>query len=391
MRNMFLAVWRLISVMAAIVWNGGGNVAGQAQVGVSRRIRSMIFMAWMAVVMPAALFVLGMIVGGVGELAHSPGTVYVARFILALGAFAGATLAFTLCIRGGLYKFILDLGVKAAQAVVDSALILGGVSVPPPVVTPAQVQTGFQVALGWATWFTAACLYAAVIPVYRNPVMSLVAGTVMLGLAGTMAAGWFNGPWARRLVTIGMAGVGLFATLVIVAPGATSAATSRLWDASEWIGVRGERASQLAEVDRNASRAETVSDAVLLDRIRARQAAIRQHVIDGDCVGAFCTNAERVEYFELEQQAEAISSRTFRQAPEPPSPPPPPPTAPASVPPAPLGAANLAPPPPPPVAPAGGIKVVPSGHRHHHRPDGDADDNAAAWARADAILRQSGH
>ena len=386
MRNMFLAVWRLISVMAAIVWNGGGNIAGQAQVGVSRRIQAMIFMAWMAVVMPAALFVLGMIVGGVGELAHSSGTVYVARFILALGAFAGATLAFTLCIRGGLYKLV----VKAAQAVVDSALILGGVSVPPPVVTPAQVETGFQVALGWATWFTAACLYAAVIPVYRNPVMSLVAGTVMLGLAGTMSAGWFNGPWARRLVTIGMVGVGVIATLVLIAPGATGALASRLWDGSEWLGVRGERASQLAEVGRQADRSRAVLDADRVRQIRADQQAILGRAKTRSCRELFCSEADRDEYNRLGRLAEQIQEQAYSQAPEPP--PPPPPTAPAPVPPAPLGAANLAPPPPPPVAPAGGTKVVPSGHRHHRRPDGDADDNAAAaWARADAILRRSGH
>jgi hypothetical protein len=89
----------------------------------------------------------------------------------------------------------------------------------------------------------------------------------------------------------------------------------RGWTASLVDGATswGDRHNRVVEVERAATEREAVQDAQRLDLIRARQAEIRQRVLDDNCSGAFCSPEDRDEYRRLQREADRLLEGTMRE------------------------------------------------------------------------------
>ncbi|MBU0625628.1 hypothetical protein KKF05_04775 [Patescibacteria group bacterium] len=197
-------------------------------------------------------------------------------------------------------------------------------------------------------------------PVYRSITLAMLLVGALLLMAAIMSACWNNSPWPRRILTI--FAVCAISGLIFQLSAPSAYHSIRNWTVSLVDGVTswGDRQNRVVEVEREAVEREDVQDAQRLDIVRARQAEIRQRVLDENCTGAFCTPEDRDEYRRLQREAEQLIAGTRRDS-EPPTPTKAPAVQPAPSPRA-AGASHL--PPPPPVDRSGDAA---SSRRHRPR------------------------
>jgi hypothetical protein len=176
---------------------------------------------------------------------------------------------------------------------------------------------------GITTWLTVVWLYVMIFPVWRNLDVTAVVIVCIIFFSGVMSSRWFDGPWARRLVTLSVLTTFVFGTLWMVSPSFVRSIKDKVNSYVGNVAEKQERRESLNEVQTTAMRAATEQDKVLLLTLTERQKQLRRRAIEL-CGGKLCSVQEAKEYRQIEEDRRRINEGTYwqQQAVDEPVPPP---------------------------------------------------------------------
>jgi len=235
----------------------------------------------LAILLPLALLILGVSLGALGEALDSSGTVSTGQGFIVVGAFLASMLLGFVLVRASVLGYVMVAGSKLAS-VAFSAF---------PGLETEEVKNAARKLSGFMAFITGACLYAQVVPIWRAVGVSLIAATSMLGLAYVMAAGWYNGKWAKVALTSFMLLSLGFSTARIASP---------------------RFARGLAEFNQRHLGPDRMNDTDgrLLRRFAEERDAIRRRAVD-DCGGRYCSEADARRISDLEQNIARLQNGTY--------------------------------------------------------------------------------
>lgn len=237
----------------------------------------------LAVLLPLLLLILGVGLGALGESLDSVGTIGTGQGLIVVGAFLASLLLGFVLVRATVLGYVLVAGSKIGRLAFDAF---------PGLETPEVKEAARKLSATMA-FITGACLYAQVVPIWRAVGISLIAATSMLGLAYVMAAGWYNGKWARVALTSFMLLSLAFSTARIASPRFARAVA--------------EYNQRMLGSDRLAD-----TDARLLRRFVEERDAIRRRAVDtASCGGRYCTEADRLRVEELDRAIGQLQNGTY--------------------------------------------------------------------------------
>lgn len=235
----------------------------------------------LSILFPVALLVIGVGLGALGESLDSTGVISTGQGFIVVGSFAASLLMAFVLIRATVLAYVLVAASKFASKALE---------IFPDLKSTEITETARKLAGGMA-FITGACLYAQVVPVWRAVGISLIAATSMLGLAYVMAAGWYNGKWAKvaltSLILLSLA----FSTARIASPRFARAVA--------------EYNQRMLGSDRlNAT------DDRLYRRFVTERDEIRTRAVD-QCGGRYCNEADARRVAELEQHIARLQNGTY--------------------------------------------------------------------------------
>ncbi|MFH1047911.1 MAG: hypothetical protein V1738_06435 [Patescibacteria group bacterium] len=296
---------RMGSALAGIASFLGRNAATWTAKEIEERWDGLKSLLAFSILVPAALFLIGLVIGRIGVGLDVSWMQVVAKGTFALGSFLGALLVTYLWAKLMIYGHGGTLLSEGIGSLHDRF----------PVINRARVDRFLVWLRSWTTWFIGALLIFTYVPVYRSVIAALLLASALLLMASIMSSAWNNSPWPRRLLT-------LFATGAIVGQIWSLSFPDSYGAAMRWTGstVDGmtswsDRENRLATVARQATERENVQDAQLMEIKLARQAEIREQVIRENCLGAFCSDEDRAEYFRLEREISALRAGNAREQP----------------------------------------------------------------------------
>lgn len=300
-----------------IVWLFVAGTAGDIIHEGKEVVRSMKILLIFSILCPVALHAVGLTLGALGDHYNVDGLVSAGRSFLIVAALIAVVLATWVVIRANVYAFILLAASKAAGAAFEIF----------PDLETEQVKSVARKLSGCIAWLAGVCVYTQFIPIYRSVGIWLITVTILFGLANMMAAGWFNGKWAR---------ISLLVFLLLSLVCTTSyALSSRFARAVSSYGDNVLGPARMTDTDRG-----------LLERLNREREEMRRAAAERNCRGYCSDQLQRVG--EIERDIAALQNGTYWSsatsvAPAS-SPVPPPSVRPGSV----TGTAAL---PPPPVVP----------------------------------------
>jgi hypothetical protein len=163
-----------------------------------------------------------------------------------------------------------------------------------------------------------------IFPVWRNLDVTAVVIVCIIFFSGVMSSRWFDGPWARRLVTLSVLTIFIFGTLWMVSPSFVRSIKDKVNSYVGNVAEKQERRETLKEVQVTATKAATEQDKELLQKLAERQKHLRRRAIEL-CGGKLCNTKEAKEYRQIEEDTRRINEGTYwqQQAVDEPVPPPP--------------------------------------------------------------------
>ncbi len=235
----------------------------------------------LAVLVPLLLLVLGVGLGALGESLDSMGTVGVAQSLIIVAGFGASLLLAFVLIRSTVLGYVMVAGSKLASVAFTAF----------PDLKTEEVTAASRKIAGVMAFITGACLYAQVVPIWRAVGVSLIAATSMMGLAYVMAAGWYNGKWAKVALTSFMVLSLAFSTARIASP--------RFARGLNEFSQRNLGSDHLNDTDRR-----------LLDRLTAERNTIRRRAVD-ECGGRYCSPDDARRVTEIEQNIAQLQNGTY--------------------------------------------------------------------------------
>lgn len=235
------------------------------------------FRNWLIVTMiaPIALLVLGVaIAAGSDDISG----VHFGQGVITIAGFLATVFSGLLLLRARIYAILFLAVGKAAHATLRVT----------PEIDSEPVRRYVQYFYGIWTWIAGMCLYAQIIPIYRNVGTALVVATAMMTLSGIMAAGWFGGKRAQKIL------LGLVIATVIISTGrlASPRFLNTMEEAQDFaLGTDG----------------RTDADRKLIRRFKADLQKIRERAAT-ECGGKYCTEAERNEALSLIEQIKDLET-----------------------------------------------------------------------------------
>lgn len=235
----------------------------------------------LSILFPVMLLTIGVSLGALGESLDSTGTVSVGQGFIVVGSFAASLLMAFVLIRASVLAYVLLAASKLASKAFDIF----------PGLETEEIKSVSRKLSATMAFITGACLYAQVVPIWRAVGISLIAATAMLGLAYVMAAGWYNGKWARIALTSFMLLALAFSTARIASPRFARAVA--------------EYNQRMLGSDRlNAT------DDRLYRRFVTERDEIRTRAVD-QCGGRYCSEADARRVSELEQHIARLQNGTY--------------------------------------------------------------------------------
>jgi hypothetical protein len=296
-------VGRIGRALAGIASFLGQRLAAVSEGELRARWDGLKSLLWSSILVPVVLFTIGMFVGRLGVYFEAPLMQTAATTLFALGSLLGALGVTYLWTKIMVYTQGAVLLSESARALSDAF----------PLIPRTRVDTFLIWLRGWTAWFIGALLILTYVPVYRSVILAMTLLAALLLMAAIMSACWNNSPWPRRILTIFAVCAIAGSIFQLTVPG--TCRSIRDWTASLVDGITswGDRHNRVVEVERAATEREAVQDAQRLDLIRARQAEIRQRVLDDNCSGAFCSPEDRDEYRRLQREADRLLEGTMRE------------------------------------------------------------------------------
>ncbi|HSD12704.1 MAG TPA: hypothetical protein VLC10_04045 [Patescibacteria group bacterium] len=235
----------------------------------------------LSVLAPLMLLILGVGLGALGESLDSMGTVGVGQALIIVAGFSASLLLAFVLIRATVLGYVLVAGSKLASVAFQAF----------PDLKNEEVTSASRKLAGVMAFITGASLYAQVVPIWRAVGVSLIAATSMMGLAYIMAAGWYNGKWAKVALTSFMLLSLAFSTARIASP---------------------RFARGLAEFSQRNLGSDHLNDDDhrLLVRLTEERNAIRHRAVE-NCSGRYCTAEDARRVLEIEQDIARLQNGTY--------------------------------------------------------------------------------
>lgn len=267
----------LFKVIALFIAGSAREIANEGKETL-RLTRNLLILA---VLLPLLLLILGVGLGALGESLDSMGTIGTGQGLIVVGAFLASLLLGFVLVRASVLGYVMVAGSKVARVAFDAF----------PGLETQEVKDAARKLSGIMAFITGACLYAQVVPIWRAVGISLIAATSMMGLAYVMAAGWYNGKWAKVALTSFMLLSLAFSTARIASP--------RFARGMAEFSQRNLGSDHLNDTDRR-----------LLDRLTAERNAIRLRAVD-QCGGRYCSPEDARRIAEVEQYIAQLQNGTY--------------------------------------------------------------------------------
>lgn len=298
-------VFKLIALIAA-------NKAKEAAEWVKGNIDLSLRLLYLSVGLPILLTIAGLLTAG---LTSNEAVITFGRTLIVIAGVFSSVLLTLFWIRATVLVDIIVYATKGMNMVTDKVKALD----------IDEAEKFIRWLRGITTWVTAVWLYVMIFPIWRNLNVTAIVIVCIIFFSGVMSSRWFEGPWARRLVTLAVALIFLFGTLWTVRPSFVK--SLRDWADSKVgsITEKQQRRESLDEVQSAAKRKANEQDKVLLQKLTGRQDQLRRRAIEL-CGGKLCNAQEAKEYRQIEEDIRRINDGTYWQQQAVVEEPPPPPT-----------------------------------------------------------------
>ncbi|KPJ84825.1 hypothetical protein AMJ57_05295 [Parcubacteria bacterium SG8_24] len=295
----------LFKLIALVLGKEIKDLSGETYDWSHERLHHGLRVLYLACGFPVAALVIGIIVGAIGEHLANPAVVHAGRLTIAFGCLISVVLFALFWVKAVVLTHLVAFVSMGAGAVWDRI----------PQLELDRANQFLRWMRGITAWAAMVCLYAMVIPVWRNVYAFVVAVTCLMIFAAILSSRWFDGIWARRIAAGLVLVIFVGATFVMLSPGLSATIQATLDEGFGSADSWSERRQMIAGVTREQDSRAHELDVKLLDQLLKRQNKIRERAVEL-CQGKFCSLAEQLEFKENEEKISRLRAGNYWNPPE---------------------------------------------------------------------------